>query len=99
MAIGAMRVAHDSGLLVLVCRVRDPWLELDYLARLRAQRARGVLLFGSGFGERAYQSTLQRELDSLASLGLRAVCISPHRFDADAGCPTTATAAGWRPGP
>src|SRR5215470_2826534 len=57
MAIGAMRVAHDNGLLVLVCNTfRDPRLELDYVARLRAQRARGVLLFGSGFTERSYQS-------------------------------------------
>ena len=88
MAIGAMRVAHDSGLLVLVCNTfRDPRLELDYVARLRAQRARGVLLFGSGFSERAYQTTLQRELDSMAGLGGRVVCISPHGFETDAVLP------------
>jgi LacI family transcriptional regulator len=88
MAIGAMRVAHDNGLLVLVCNTfRDPRLELDYVARLRAQRARGVLLFGSGFSERSYQSTLQRELDSMTALGGRVVCISPHGFETDAVLP------------
>jgi LacI family transcriptional regulator len=88
MAIGAMRVAHETGLLVLVCNTfRDPSLELDYLSRLKAQRARGVLLFGSGFAERGYQASLQRELDSFASLGGRAVCISPHGFEIDAVLP------------
>jgi LacI family transcriptional regulator len=88
MAIGAMRVAHDKGLLVLVCNTfRDPRLELDYVARLRAQRARGVLLFGSGFSERSYQSTLRRELDSMAALGGRVVCISPHGLETDAVLP------------
>jgi LacI family transcriptional regulator len=88
MAIGAMRVAHDSGLLVLVCNTfRDPLLELDYVARLRAQRARGVLLFGSGFTERSYQANLHRELDSLAALAGRVVCISPHGFATDAVLP------------
>jgi LacI family transcriptional regulator len=88
MAIGAMRVAHESGLLVLVCNTfRDPLLELDYVARLKAQRARGVLLFGSGFTERSHQANLHRELDSLAGLGGRVVCISPHGFSTDAVLP------------
>jgi LacI family transcriptional regulator len=88
MAIGAMRAAHESGLLVLVCNTfRDPLLELDYVARLRAQRARGVLLFGSGFTERSYQSNLHRELDLLIGLGGRVVCISPHGFSTDAVLP------------
>ncbi|GIH17562.1 LacI family DNA-binding transcriptional regulator [Rugosimonospora africana] len=88
MAIGAMRAAHESGLLVLVCNTfRDPALELDYVARLRAQRARGVLLFGSGFTERSYQSKLHHELDLLAGLGGRVACISPHGFATDAVLP------------
>ncbi|GAA5197971.1 LacI family DNA-binding transcriptional regulator [Rugosimonospora acidiphila] len=88
LAIGAMREAHESGLLVLVCNTfRDPLLELDYVARLRAQRARGVLLFGSGFTERSYQSKLHRELDLLAGLGGRVACISPHGFTTDAVLP------------
>jgi LacI family transcriptional regulator len=88
MAIGAMRVAHETGLLVLVCNTfRDPRLELDYLARLKAQRARGVLLFGSGFTGRDYQSALGRELASLTALGGRVVCVSPHGVAAHAVLP------------
>ena len=88
MAIGAMRVAHEAGLLVLVCNTfRDPRLELDYVARLKAQRARGVLLFGSGFTDRGYQEALRRELDSVTALGGRVACISPHGFETDAVLP------------
>jgi LacI family transcriptional regulator len=88
LAIGAMRVAHDRGLLVLVCNTfRDPKLELDYLARLKAQRARGALLLASGFTDREYQSAMQRELASFAALDGRIVCVSPHGFDTDAVLP------------
>jgi LacI family transcriptional regulator len=88
LATGAMRVAHDHGLLVLVCNTfRDPRLELDYLARLKAQRARGVLLLASGFADRDYQAALHRELESLESLGGRVACVSAHGFDADTVLP------------
>ncbi len=87
-AIGAMRVAHKNDLLVLVCNTfRDPRLELDYLARLRAQRARGVLLIASGFAERSYQDALRHEVDAIEALGGRVVCVSPHGFDTDAVLP------------
>jgi LacI family transcriptional regulator len=87
-ATGAMRVAHDNGLLVLVCNTfRDPTLELDYLARLRAQRARGVLLLASGFSDRRYQAALQRELVSFAALDGRVACVSDHGIAADSVLP------------
>jgi LacI family transcriptional regulator len=88
LAIGAMRVAHDSGLLILVGNTfRDPTLELTYLNRLKAQRARGVLLLASGFSDRAYQTELRQELTAFESLGGRVACVSPHGFDADAVLP------------
>ena len=88
LAIGAMRVAHDSGLLVLVGNTfRDPALELTYLNRLKAQRARGVLLLASGFADRAYQTALHQELTSFEALGGRVACVSPHGFDADSVLP------------
>ncbi len=87
-SIGAMRVAHTNDLLVLVCNTfRDPSLELDYLARLRAQRARGVLLVGSGFADRSYQEALRTELARFESLGGRVVCMSPHGLESDAVLP------------
>lgn len=88
MAIGAMRVAHETDLLVLACNTfRDPRLELEYLARMRAQRARGVLLLGSGFADQAYQDALRHEIASLAMLGGRVVCVSAHGFETDAVLP------------
>ncbi len=88
LAIGAMRVAQGSGLLVLVCNTfRDLRLELDYLARLKAQRPRGVLLLASGFAEREYQAALRKEVDSLEALGGRVAFVSAHGFDADTVMP------------
>jgi LacI family transcriptional regulator len=88
LAIGAMRVAHDNGLLVLVCNTfRDPALELGYLSRLKAQRARGVLLLASGFSEPDYQNALRRELDSFAALDGRVACVSDHGIDTDTVLP------------
>jgi len=88
LAIGAMRVAHEHGLLVLVGNTfRDPALEFDYLARLRAQRARGVLLLASGFSDKRYQENLGRELAAMRALGGRIACVSDHGIDADSVLP------------
>jgi LacI family transcriptional regulator, galactose operon repressor len=83
LAIGAMRVAHDNGLLVLVGNTfRDPALEFDYLARLRAQRARGVLLLASGFSDKRYQASLRQELAFFEALDGRIACVSDHGIEA-----------------
>ncbi len=88
LAIGAMRVAHDHGLLVLVGNTfRDPALEFDYLARLRAQRARGVLLLASGFSDSRYQDALRQELAAFEALDGRIACVSDHGIDADSVLP------------
>src|SRR5947207_5533527 len=88
LAIGAMRVAHDSGLLVLVGNTfRDRALELEYLARLKAQRARGVLLLASGFSDAGYRTALHHELTSFEALGGRVACVSAHGFEADSVLP------------
>jgi LacI family transcriptional regulator len=88
LAIGAMRVAHESGLLVLVGNTfRDRVLELEYLARLKAQRARGVLLLASGFSDARYRTALRHELTSFESLGGRVACVSAHGFAADSVLP------------
>jgi LacI family transcriptional regulator len=88
LAIGAMRVAHEHGLLVLVGNTfRDPALEFDYLARLRAQRARGVLMLASGFTDKRYQDNLRRELAALETLGGRIACVSDHGIEVDSVLP------------
>jgi len=74
-AAGAMRVARDHDLMVLVANTfRDPALEADYLARLRAQRARAVLLAGSAFTGHP----LEEELGAFAESGGRVVAIGGH---------------------
>lgn len=74
-ATGAMRVAREHDLMVLVANTfRDPGLEMDYLARLRAQRARAVLLAGSAFTD----SSLIPSLAEFTSTGGRVVAIGAH---------------------
>ncbi len=74
-ATGAMRVARDHDLMVLVANTfREPGLEMDYLARLRAQRARAVLLAGSAFTD----SSLAPSLAEFTSTGGRVVAIGSH---------------------
>ena len=74
-ATGAMGVARDHDLMVLVANTfRDPALERDYLARLRAQRARAVLLAGSAFED----FSLSAELTAFVDSGGRVVAIGPH---------------------
>lgn len=79
-AAGAMRVARDHDLMVLVANTfRDPALEADYLARLRAQRARAVLLAGSAFTGHS----LEEELGAFAESGGRVVAIGGHGTNHD----------------
>jgi LacI family transcriptional regulator len=74
-ATGAMRVAREHDLMVLVANTfRDQGLEMDYLARLRAQRARAVLLAGSAFTD----SSLTPSLAEFTSTGGRVVAIGSH---------------------
>ena len=74
-ATGAMRVAREHDLMVLVANTfRDPGLEMDYLARLRAQRARAVLLAGSAFTD----SSLGPSLAEFISTGGRVAAIGTH---------------------
>ncbi|HZM78583.1 MAG TPA: LacI family DNA-binding transcriptional regulator [Candidatus Limnocylindrales bacterium] len=79
-AAGAMRVARDHNLMVLVANTfRDPALEADYLSRLRAQRARAVLLAGSAFTGHSFQE----ELGAFADSGGRVVAIGGHGTNFD----------------
>jgi len=83
-----MRVAHDSNLLVLVGNTfRDRTLELEYLSRLKAQRARGVLLLASGFSDPEYREAIRHELTTFEALGGRIACVSQHGLRADTVLP------------
>jgi len=93
-AAGAMRTARARDLMVVMAATfRDPDLELEYVARLRAQRARAVLLAGSGFADPGYAARLAHELALLEEQGGRIVCVGPHGIPADTVLPGNADGA------
>ncbi len=83
-AAGAMGVAREHDLMVLVANTfRDPGLERDYLARLRAQRARAVLLAGSAFVGEPFAEEVAAFTDS----GGRVAAIGAHGTGIDTVLP------------
>lgn len=79
-ARGVMRTAAEHGQLVMLASTfRDAAREIDYVAMLRAQRARAILLIGSGFEDRAWESAMAAELDPYLRSGGRVAVISRHR--------------------
>lgn len=84
MARGVLRVATEQGLLVMIASTyRDPARELAYISALRAQRARAILLAGSGFEDPGYARALSAELHSYLRTGGRVACVTPHGVDTD----------------
>lgn len=99
-AAGAMRVARAHDLMVMLAATfRDPDLELEYLARLRAQRARAVLLAGSGFTDPAFTARLAAQIEDFGRQGGRVALVGQHGVSADAVLPAhgegAAEAAGY----
>lgn len=93
-AAGAMPVAREHGLMVMLAATfRDPDLELEYFGRLRAQRARAVVLAGSGFTDRDYVERLAVEIRAFEDEGGRVVCIGDHGVGTDAVVPDNHRAA------
>jgi LacI family transcriptional regulator len=79
-ARGVMKSASDHGLLVMLASTfRDPAREIDYVAMLRAQRARAILLIGSGFEDRDWERAMNAELQPYVRAGGRVAVISRHR--------------------
>ncbi|MBO2450649.1 LacI family DNA-binding transcriptional regulator [Actinomadura barringtoniae] len=79
-ARGVMRTAAEHGQLVMLASTfRDAAREIDYVAMLRAQRARAILLIGSGFEDRNWENAMAAELDPYLRSGGRVAVISRHR--------------------
>jgi LacI family transcriptional regulator len=77
LASGAMEVAREHNLLVMMASThREAALQADYVSRLRAQRARAILLAG-GLDEEG-DTRLSEELKAFAEQGGRVVAISSH---------------------
>jgi LacI family transcriptional regulator len=79
-ARGVMRAAADRGMLVMLASTfRDPAREIEYIAMLRAQRARAILLIGSGFEDRDWERSMGAELEPYRRAGGRVAVVSRHR--------------------
>ncbi|WUI01154.1 LacI family transcriptional regulator [Spirillospora sp. NBC_00431] len=88
-AHGVMRTATEHGMLVMLASTfHDPAREVAYVAMLRAQRARAILLIGSAFEDRDWERSMSAELDPYQRTGGRAAVLSWHRgLKADALLP------------
>ncbi|MEV6652905.1 LacI family DNA-binding transcriptional regulator [Streptomyces sp. NPDC051219] len=79
-ASGVMRAAAERGLLVMLASTfREPAREIAYVSALRAQRARAILLIGSGFEDRAWERAMSTELEGYLRGGGRVAAVSRHR--------------------
>ena len=76
---GVMRAAVEHDLLVMMASTfRDPDRELAYVSSLHAQRARAILLIGSGFDDADYLERMTAQLEAYRSAGGRVACVSNH---------------------
>lgn len=77
---GVMRAAAEHDLLVMLASTfREPEREIAYVSTLRAQRARAILLIGSGFQDPVWERALAAELDPYVRAGGRVAVVSRHR--------------------
>ncbi|MEY9857481.1 LacI family transcriptional regulator [Catenulispora sp. GAS73] len=93
-AAGAMRVARERDLLVMVANTyREPVLELDYITRLGAQRARAILVAGSPPVDPALAEPLRERLLDYQQGGGRVVTIGDQGPEIDAVLPANVQGA------
>jgi LacI family transcriptional regulator len=91
---GLIAVADTSRL--LVCMSSTPASEAaerHYVALMRAQRARAVILIGSRTGDAPARAALAQELAAFARQGGRAVCVGQPLLDVDTIVPENAAGA------
>jgi LacI family transcriptional regulator len=83
-AAGVMAAAEESGLIVsLGSTLASAERELDYVAMLRAQRARALVLAGSRTTNPAQTRRLAREVQAFRSAGGRVACVSQALLGTD----------------
>jgi LacI family transcriptional regulator len=93
-AAGVLQVANQHGLLVMISSTyHSPQRELAYVSMLRAQRARAILLAGSGFEDAAWARAMAAELRAFRATGGQVACISYHNLAVDAVLPENAEGA------
>ncbi|WP_028925887.1 LacI family DNA-binding transcriptional regulator [Pseudonocardia acaciae] len=87
-ARGAIDVATEHGAVVMLgSTFRSPEREIEYVSTLRAQRARAILLVGSGFAGAEYLRPMRAELANYRRAGGRYAFVSHHDLPGDAVLP------------
>ncbi|MCG5220567.1 LacI family DNA-binding transcriptional regulator [Streptosporangium sp. KLBMP 9127] len=95
LANAVVRAADMHGLSVMVgTTFRDPEAEIGYVATLRAQRVRAIVLAGSRIDDAAMTERLRAELDRYRGTGGRAALIGQDLLGVDTVVPDNHAGAG-----
>ncbi|WP_026256959.1 LacI family DNA-binding transcriptional regulator [Actinopolymorpha alba] len=87
-AAGVTRIADERGLIVMLGSTsRNPDREVQYVAMLRAQRARAVILAGSRIADKEQTERLAKEVAEFRRTGGRIACVSQNRLSTDTVLP------------
>jgi LacI family transcriptional regulator len=93
-AAGLMDIAHPQRLLVCLSSTASGEAgEREYVALMRAQRARAVIVIGSRSDDLAMVSALRAEIEAFTSSGGRAACIGQDLLGVDTILPENAAGA------
>ncbi len=93
-ASGLMDVAHPLQLLVCLSSTTEREAgEREYVALMRAQRARAVIIIGSRSDDEVQLARLRAEVAAFTRSGGRAACISQDRLGVDTILPENAAGA------
>ena len=93
-AAGLMDVAHPQRLLVCLSSTTEHEAgEREYVALMRAQRARAVIIIGSRSDDVVMLSALRAEIAAFTSSGGRVACIGQDLLDIDTILPENAAGA------
>jgi LacI family transcriptional regulator len=92
-AAGLMDVAHAERLLVCLSSTAAETGEREYVALMRSQRARAVILVGSRTDDQAALAGLRAEIAAFTGTGGRAACIGQDLLGIDTILPGNAAGA------
>jgi LacI family transcriptional regulator len=93
-AAGLMDVARPLRMLVCMSSTDDFEAgEREFVALMRAQRARSVILVGSRSGDRAQVSLLRAEIEAFTRSGGRVACVGQDKLGVDTVLPENAGGA------
>jgi LacI family transcriptional regulator len=92
-AAGLIEVAYARQQLVCLSSAASEIREREYVALMRAQRARAVILIGSRSADAALRAGLRTEIEAFTRSGGRAVCVGQDLLGVDTIMPGNADGA------